>query len=89
MKRLTPPCHPALAVIVLVSMAITLAIAIAPAPVHAATQQVPADEQQALRARIEQRYDVVPLSRGVALRPKSSRGDVRLIEISDTMRIHT
>src|SRR5436309_5912073 len=36
-----------------------------------AAQQVPADEQQALRARIEQRYDVVPLSGGVALRPKS------------------
>ena len=34
---------------------------IAAAAVNAAAQQVPADEQQALRARIEQRYDVVPL----------------------------
>src|SRR6266513_90960 len=40
------------------------------------------------RARIEQRYDVVPLSGGVALRPKSPRDDVRLIEISDTIAIN-
>ena len=46
------------------------------------------EEQQALRARIEQRYDVVPLSGGVALTPKSPRGDVRLIEISDTIAIN-
>ena len=88
MKRLTPPLHTALAVTVLVSTMFTVAIAIAAAPVHAAAQQVPADEQQALRARIEQRYDVVPLSGGVALRPKSPRGDVRLIEISDTIAIN-
>ena len=41
-----------------------------------------------MRARIEQRYDVVPLSGGVALTPKSPRGDVRLIEISDTIAIN-
>jgi len=74
----------ALAVTVLVSTVFTVAFA---ANVHAA-QQVPADEQQALRARIEQRYDVVPLSGGVALRPKSPRDDVRLIEISDTIAIN-
>ena len=88
MKRLTSPFHTALAVTVLVSTMFTVAVAIAAATVHAAAQQVPADEQQALRARIEQRYDVVPLSGGVALRPKSPRGDVRLIEISDTIAIN-
>jgi hypothetical protein len=88
MKRLTPPFHTAPAITVLVSTAFTVAVAIAAATVHAASQQVPADEQQALRARIEQRYDVVPLSTGVALRPKSPRGDVRLIEISDTIAIN-
>jgi hypothetical protein len=41
-----------------------------------------------LRARIEQRYDVVPLSGGIALRPKSPAGDVRLIEIADTIAIN-
>src|SRR5439155_581115 len=87
MKRLTPPFDLALAVTVLVSTAFTVAVTIPAANVHAA-QQVPADEQQALRARIEQRYDVVPLSGGVALRPKSPRDDVRLIEISDTIAIN-
>jgi hypothetical protein len=88
MKRLIPSVHTALAVTALVSTLFTVAVAIAAATVHAASQQVPADEQQALRARIEQRYDVVPLSTGVALRPKSPRRDVRLIEISDTIAIN-
>ncbi len=46
------------------------------------------DDQQAMRTRIEQRFDVVPLSGGVALTPKSPRGDVRLVEISDTIAIN-
>jgi hypothetical protein len=87
MRHVTPPFDTALAATVLVSTVFTAAVAIAAANVHAAPQ-VPADEQQALRARIEQRYDVVPLSGGVALRPKSPRGDVRLIEISDTIAIN-
>jgi hypothetical protein len=41
------------------------------------------DEQRALRERIEARYDVVPLSEGVVLRPKTRMRDVRFIEISD------
>jgi hypothetical protein len=65
-----------------------LGVALASPTIHAAAQQISADEQQALRTRIEQQYDVVPLSNGVALRPKSPRGDVRLIEISDTIAIN-
>ena len=42
-----------------------------------------AQSESALRERIEQRYDVVPLTGGLALRPKSRVGDVRLIEIAD------
>ena len=53
-----------------------------------AQDKLSTDEQQALRTRIEQRFDVVPLSGGVALTPKSPRGDVRLIEISDTIAIN-
>jgi hypothetical protein len=87
MKRLTPPFHPALAARAPVSTLLTVALALAATSIHAAAQ-VPAEEQQALRARIEQRYDVVPLSDGVALRPKTPRGDVRLIEISDTIAIN-
>jgi hypothetical protein len=66
------------------------AILIAAPAVHAIAQPAPAGEeaQQALRARIEQRYDVVLLSGGVALTPKSPRGDVRLIEISDTIAVN-
>jgi hypothetical protein len=41
------------------------------------------DEQRALRERIEARYDVVPLSEGLVLRPKTRMRDVRFIEISD------
>ena len=41
------------------------------------------EDRQALRERIEQRYDVVPLSDGIALRPKTRGRDVRLIEVTD------
>ena len=39
------------------------------------------EERRALREQLEQRYDVVPLSDGVGLRPKS-RGEVRLVEVT-------
>jgi hypothetical protein len=45
--------------------------------------QQPAEDQRALRERVEQRFDVVPLTDGVGLRPKSAIRDVRLIEIND------
>jgi hypothetical protein len=60
-----------------VLVVLTLAAA---APAGAAQ---PPDEQRALRDRIQARYDVVPLTGGVALRPKARRGDVRLIEVAD------
>jgi hypothetical protein len=68
--------------------ALATAFVVAVAIVGATAQPLPADEQQALRARVEQRYDVVPLAGGVALTPKSPRGDVRLVEISDTIAIN-
>ena len=39
-------------------------------------------EQRSLRSQVEQRFDVVPLTNGVALTPKERTRDVRLIEIS-------
>ena len=45
--------------------------------------QAQTEEQRALRSRIEDRFDVVPLTGGVALRPKAPMRDVRLIEVSD------
>jgi hypothetical protein len=45
-------------------------------------------EDRALRTEIESRYDVVPLSNGIGLRPKASNSDVRLIEVSDAISIN-
>jgi hypothetical protein len=39
-------------------------------------------DQAALRARIERRFDVLPLRDGFALRPKSAASDVRTIEVT-------
>ena len=54
----------------------------------AATAQELTPDDQALKARIESRFDVVPLSDGIALRPKTRVRDVRLIEVSDTVSIN-
>lgn len=42
----------------------------------------------ATRERIERRYNVVPIANGIALTPKVRRGDVRLIEVADTIAIN-
>ena len=54
----------------------------------ARAQKIGPDEQRTLRTRIEQHYDVVALSDGIALRPKQRTNDVRLIEISDVIAIN-
>ena len=41
------------------------------------------DDLQGLRARLERQFDVVMLTGGVALRPKTTMRDVRLIEVTD------
>ena len=51
--------------------------------VQTASAQPPPDDRSALRAQIEERFDVVPLTGGIALRPKKPMPDVRLIEITD------
>lgn len=61
----------------LLLVAVVLAAVAAPS-----AGQLTDDEQRALRERVQARYDVVPLTDGLALRPKR-RGDVRLIEISE------
>jgi hypothetical protein len=47
-----------------------------------------AEEQRRLRERLAARYDIVPLSGGVALTPKSRESDVRLIEVSDAIAVN-
>lgn len=61
---------------------VLLALALAAVAVTLVVAQDVTDDERALRTRIEDRFDVVPLSDGIALRPKKRRGDVRLIEIS-------
>jgi hypothetical protein len=51
-------------------------------------QQLTDGERAALRAQLEEHYDIVPLSDGVALTPKMRQSDVRLIEVSDTIAIN-
>lgn len=50
--------------------------------------QLAPDEREALRTQLEQRFDVVPLSGAVGLRPKERMGDVRFIEVGDTISIN-
>jgi hypothetical protein len=60
-----------------------LALFAAVAATVLAAAQVPADEPEALRARLEERFDVLPVTGGIALRPKTRVRDVRLIEVTD------
>jgi hypothetical protein len=66
--------------------ALVLALAAVAAGVAAA--QAPTSDVDALRARLEQRFDILPLSDAVALRPKAAIADVRLIEVADTISIN-
>jgi hypothetical protein len=60
-----------------------LAIVVATLTVTAVASQDAIRDERDLRAKIEARYDVVPLSSGLALTPKSRNRDLRLIEVSN------
>jgi len=64
-------------------IAFILSLTLVPAVLGASPAQVPADEQRALRDRVQARFEIVPLGEGIGLRPKSPIENVRLIEISD------
>jgi hypothetical protein len=51
-------------------------------------QQLTRGEQAALRTELEEHYDIVPLSDGVALTPKTRQSEVRLIEVSDAIAVN-
>lgn len=53
-----------------------------------AARQLTEGERAALRAQLEERYDLVALSDGVALTPKTRQSSVRLIEVSDTIAVN-
>jgi hypothetical protein len=69
-------------------MASLVVIAAAALIATLAAQQLTDGEQTALRAQLEEHYDIVPLSGGVALTPKTRPSDVRLIEVSDTIAVN-
>lgn len=69
------------------SIVLIMSIAAAHA-VSVMAQQPGNEEQRALRARLEEHYDIVPLAEGVALTPKRPQSDVRLIEVSDTIAVN-
>ncbi len=65
---------------IVLMLAVTIAVAAA-TPIA----QTNTDERRALRERLEQRYDIVPLSEGVVLKPRDARArgkDVRFIEVA-------
>jgi hypothetical protein len=65
---------------------LTMLLVVAVVPLVASVieaRQMSPEDRQGLRSQIEARYDVVPLSDGIALRPKTRIRDVRLVEISD------
>ena len=64
-----------------------LALAFALPPAGGAAQELRPDDQ-AIRSAIEARYDIVPLSDAVGLRPRTPVADVRLIEVSDTISVN-
>ena len=65
-----------------------LVLALVIASIPAAAQQPGGEDRSALRTRITERFDVVPLDDGVALRPKTRIADVRLIEVTDVIAIN-
>jgi len=65
----------------LTSIGLVLATILVSGGAAGAQPQDRADERRALRAQLERDYDLVPLTDGVALRPRE-RGDVRLIEVT-------
>lgn len=64
---------------------IVVLMVVAPAGATLVAWQTPGEEQQreALRSRIEARFNVVPVTDGIALTPKTRMRDVRLIEVTE------
>ncbi len=55
----------------------------APAPQSTANPPASAAEREELRRTIESRYEVLPISGGIALKPRQARAGVRTIEVTD------
>jgi hypothetical protein len=66
---------------ILLVLVSTAAVA-APAPQSTANPPASAAERAELRQTIESRYEVLPVSGGIALKPRSARAGVRTIEVT-------
>src|SRR5687768_16604489 len=65
-------------------MIVCLALALAALTASPAASSQDPEADRALRSRIEERYDIVPLTDGIALTPKNrAREGVRLVEVSN------
>ena len=65
----------------LVATAATAAIA-APAPQSAANPPASAQERTELRRALDSRYEVLPVSGGIVLKPRKARAGIRTIELT-------
>ena len=59
-----------------------------PVVAQRASREASTGNAAALRERVQQRYNVVPITNGIALTPKDRNSDVRLIEVSDTIAVN-
>jgi hypothetical protein len=66
-----------------ITLAVMLVVMVAGATPASTQGQLDEQQRRALRTSIDEHFDVVPLTDGIALRPKTRLRDVRLIEISD------
>ena len=66
---------------ILLVVASTAALA-APAPQSATTPPASAEERGELRRTLESRYEVLPVSGGIALKPRQARAGIRTIEVT-------
>lgn len=74
---------PAVAAILLVLFALApFATHAAPAPQSAANPPASAEERSELRRTLDSRYEVLPVSGGIVLKPKKSRAGIRTIELT-------
>lgn len=74
---------PAIAAILLVLVALApVATHAAPAPQSAANPPASAEERSELRRTLESRYEVLPVSGGIVLKPKKARAGIRTLELT-------
>jgi hypothetical protein len=70
------------------SLRVAVALLVLAGSVAVLAGQSPPQDLEALRTRLQQRFDIVPLSDAIGLRPRTAIADVRLIEVGDTISVN-